>query len=227
MSVEQTDGVFALLLICFLFFAHIYNGGISLLKENFSLLFSSEKRHRLYQQVTVKETLFGYFLLVQAIVLASICVYDVFVGYEPTAEGAKSPLITILSFIITISLFLLLKDLLYKFIGYIFDIQKSMNIWRRTYFATIEVLGILYFIPTLLLVYSDFYHFQVILFVLILFLLVQIILFYQIIIFFIREKFNFLFLIAYLCSFEILPYIFLSVGLIYLYRIDVLNTLWP
>lgn len=226
-SIEQTDGVFALILICFLFFAHIYNGGISFVKENLSLLFSSGKGKRLQQQTTVKEIIYGYFLLFQAIVLISICIYDVFIEYDPDGGGTNSPLTTILSFIVTISLFLFLKDILYKFIGYVFDMSRLMKVWRRTYIVTIEVLGIFYFIPTLLLVYSNFYHMQVIIFVLILFLIAQIILFYQIIIFFIREKFNFLFLIAYLCTFEILPYIFLIIGLIYLYRIDVFNILWP
>src|SRR5690606_2489510 len=108
----------------------------------------------------------------------------------------------------------------------IFDEQKRMGVWRRTYIIGIEILGMLYFIPTLLLIYSNYYHLQIIIFMLILFLIVQLILFYQIIVFFIREKFNFLYLIAYLCTFEILPYIFLMIGLVYLYRIDVFNTLW-
>jgi hypothetical protein len=224
--IEQADGVFGLLLICFIFFAHIYNGGITFLKENMSLLFSSEKGKRIHSQTTVKEYLYSYFLIFQTIVLVSICIYDIFIEFDSQSEAVQRPFISILSYIALIGLFLGIKDVLYLILGYIFDEQKRIGVWRRIYIIGIEILGILYFIPTLLLIYANYYHLQIIIFMLILFLIVQLILFYQIILFFIREKFNFLYLIAYLCTFEILPYIFLMIGLVYLYRIDVFNTLW-
>jgi len=221
-NMEQTDGIFVLLLLCFLFFAHIYNGGISFLRENTALLFSSDKGKLIHKQTTTKEILYSYFLLFQAVVLISICLYDVFVEYT-AAESLPNPFFTIVAFILLIGLFLGVKDVVYKIIGYIFDQQKLMNTWRRVSVVSFEVLGVLYFIPTLLLIYSNFYHSEILLFMLVLFLIVQITLFYQIIIFFVNQKFNFLYLIAYLCTFEILPYIFLSTGLIYLYRTDVLT----
>ena len=224
-SMENTDGIFILLLFCFLFFAHIYNGGISFLKENISLLFLSEKEKRIHKQTTAKEIMYGYFLVFQAVILISVCIYDVFVEYD-SSEVVLKPFLTIITFILLIGLFLGVKDVLYKLIGYIFDQQKLMRIWRRASVAGVEILGVLYFIPTLLLIYSNYYHFEILVFMLLLFLIVQITLFYQIIIFFVNQKFNFLYLIAYLCTFEILPYIFLSTGLIYLYRTDIFNTLW-
>jgi hypothetical protein len=224
-SMESTDGIFVLLLLCFLFFAHIYNGGISFLKENLSLLFLSEREKRIHKQTTIKEILYGYFLAFQAIVLTAICVYDVFVGYN-SSEVVYTPFLTVVSFILAISLFYGIKDFTYKIIGYIFDQQKLMRTWRRISIVGIEILGILYFIPTLLLIYSNYYHIEILVFMLLVFFVVQITLFYQIIVFFVNQKFNFLYLIAYLCTFEILPYIFLSTGLIYLYRTDIFNTLW-
>lgn len=224
-SMENTDGIFVLLLFCFLFFAHIYNGGVSFLKENLSLLFLSEREKRIHKQTTVKEILYGYFLVFQAIVLAAICVYDVFVEYN-SSEVVHTPFLTVITFILVIGLFLGAKDFIYKIIGYIFDQQKLMRTWRRISVVGIEILGILYFIPTLLLIYSNYYHLEIQVFMLLMFFVVQITLFYQIIIFFVNQKFNFLYLIAYLCTFEILPYIFLSTGLIYLYRTDIFTILW-
>jgi hypothetical protein len=224
-NLEQIDGIFCLLVICILFFAHIYNGGISFLKENIAYLFSPKKASRLHSQTTVKEMIYSYFLVFQSVVLTAICIYDIFIELETPGQSNGSPFITIIAFIVIIALFLGAKDLIYKITGYIFNQQKTMNLWRRTYMVSIEILGILYFIPTLLLIYSSYYHIQIFFFMLILFLIVQITLFYQIIVFFINQKFNFLYLIAYLCTFEILPYIFLSTGLIYLYRTDVFNTL--
>jgi hypothetical protein len=224
-SMENTDGIFVLLLFCFIFFAHIYNGGISFLKENLSLLFLSEKEKRIFKQTTVKEIFYGYFLVFQAIVLVAICVYDMFVEYG-SSEIVYAPFPTVITFILVIGLFWGAKDFIYKIIGYIFDQQKLMRTWRKVSVVGIEILGILYFIPTLLLIYSDYYHTEILVFMLLMFLVVQITLFYQIIIFFVNQKFNFLYLIAYLCTFEILPYIFLSTGLIYIYRTDRFNILW-
>ncbi len=225
-TIEQTDGVFGLLLLCFLFFTHIYNGGYTFLKENISLLFTFDKKERIHRQTTSKEALYSYFLVFQAVVLMAIAIYDIFIETNSSVDGVRRPFVTILLFMVLIGLFFGIKDFIYRILGYVFDQGKQMAIWRRICVIAIEILGILYFIPTLLLVYSQYYHWQIIIFMIILFLFVQILLFYQIIIFFIREKFNFLYLIAYLCTFEILPYIFLLVGLAYLYRIDVFNTLW-
>jgi hypothetical protein len=179
----------------------------------------------MYGQTTVKEMLYSYFLVIQAVVLAAICICDIFIEIETPGQSNGRPLGTIISFIVLIALFLWIKDILYKIIGYIFDQQKAMSFWRRTYMVSVGILGILYFIPTLLLIYSSYYHIQILVFMLVLFLIVQLTLFYRIVVFFINQKFNFLYLIAYLCTFEIFPYIFLSMGLIYLYRTDVFNTL--
>lgn len=224
-AVEQADGVFFLLLVCFLFFTHVYHGGVTYLKEKTKLLFSfNSERRVIYSQITAKETFYSYFLVAQAIVLISICLYDCLVVYS-AYEPSSSPLLTILMFIVLIALFYGFKDFLYRLLGYIFDVKPKMTLWRQKSVAMIEILGILYFIPILLLLYANVYNIQIFVFMGILFLIVQIIFFYQIIIFFIEEKFNFLCLIAYLCTFEILPYVFLIIGAIYLYRIDVLNIL--
>ncbi len=224
-TIEQSDSIFGLLLVCFLFFTHIYNGGYAFLKENVAFLLYPEKSQRLHRQTTSKEVLYSYFLIFQSVVLASIALYDVFLESDEGLDVLHRPLLTIFLFMLLLGVFLGIKDLIYRFLGYIFDQQKEVSQLRRAFIISIEVLGIVYLVPVLLIVYSPYYHFQIIVFMVILFLIVQILLFYQIIIFFIREKFNFLYLIAYLCTFEILPYIFLFIGLAYLYRIDVFNTL--
>lgn len=225
-TIEQADGVFLLILLCFLFFAHVYSGGIAYLKEKVKLFFSFDSERRiLYNQITAKETIYGYFLVAQTIVLVSVCLYDFFVLYS-SYPVSSSPLLTILMFMILISLFIGFKSILYRSMGYFFDVKAKMLFWRQKSIAAIQVLGIVYFIPTLLLLYADMYDFQIFVFMGILFLIAQLIFFYQIIIFFIEEKFNFLCLIAYLCTFEILPYVYLYAGMVYLYRIDVLSILW-
>lgn len=224
-NLEQVDGIFCLLLLCLFLFTYIYSGGLSFLKESISFLFTPVKASRIHSQTTSREMIYSYFLIFQSAVLSAICIYDVFVEYESSVQSNSKAFLTIVTFIVAIALFFGIKDFIYKLIGYIFNQKKAMNSWRRMHMVSIEVLGILYFLPTLLLIYSNFYHTEILILILILFLIVQITLFYQIIVFFIGQKFNFLYLIAYLCTFEILPYVYLAIGLIQLYRTDVFNTL--
>ncbi|MBD8389825.1 DUF4271 domain-containing protein [Dysgonomonas sp. BGC7] len=225
-NMEHVDSVFGLLLLCFLFFTHIYNGGYTFIKDNFYSLFSVDRGLRFSKQTTVTEILYNYFLVFQAVVLMAISTYDIFIEKMPEVGAMQSPMIKILLFIVFIGIFYGVKDAMYSIFGYIFDMRSSMFTLRRIQIVALEMLGIIFFIPTLLLVYSEYWHFQIVVFMVIIFLLVQILLFYQIIVFFIREKFNFLYLITYLCTFEILPYMFLFIGLTLLYRTDDFNTLW-
>lgn len=226
-SLEHADGIFGLLLLCFLFFSHIYNGGLVFMKENVSVLFSPRKSRRIQKESTIKEDFFTAFLVLQTLILVSICLYDVFVEYKLPTVGTLSPFFYIISFTLMIGIFMLIKIYFYKFLGYIFDMKSVADAWIQTQIIVVQILGIIYFIPTLLLVYSDLWHPQIIGFMLIIFLIAQIILFYRIIVFFLHEKFNFLFLIAYLCTAEILPYIFLAAGLTYFYQTDLFSMfLW-
>lgn len=225
MSLDRSDGIFALLVVCFLLLAHVYNGGVTFFKENILLVFSSSKSEKLEAQTTTKEMFYSFFLVFLAVLLISISLYEAFDRFMPVDYTEKRPFATIGAFIVLILLFILAKITLNKLIGYIFDIDKKLNTWNRSYLVLLSMFGLLCFLPTLMLVYSSLWHSIIIGFVLVLFLIVQIILFLRIIVFFISRKFNFLYLIAYLCTIEILPYIFLGVGLVYLYRIDIFNTI--
>lgn len=223
-SLERTDFIFALMLVCLMFFAHI--GGFDFLKQNLQAVFSARKSNKFQKDTNIKETLSTYFLVIQTIILSSICLFNELVEYDPDKSGAESPLITILTFVSAIIIFLIIKLLVYKILGYIFDLKDVIRGWIRTYIVVLEIYGLLFFIPTLLLIYSNYWHLQIACFMLAILIIGQIILFYRIAVYFIREKFNFLFLIAYLCSLEIIPYLLLAGTLVFIYSTDVLQIIW-
>lgn len=225
---ERADSVFALLVICFFIFAYVYQGGFSLLRENLTMLFSIEKSSRRQYETTSRDVWNNYLLVFSSFILIAICVYDALATYcglntETSATQDYASLLTIISFVLILVIFFLIKYLLNIFVGYVFDIKPNETGYRGANVIALEILGIIYFIPTLLLIYSDYWHLQIIGFMLISFLIVKLILFYRIIVYFIREKFNFLFLFAYLCSLEIIPYLFLALGLYLVYKMDVYN----
>ena len=224
-SLEQDDGIFALLLICFLFFTRIYKGSFSFFKENVRLLFSNKDNVRTFSETTVTEFWFNFILIFQTILLSSIIIFDVFLESDNYSLPQHS-LITIILFMSTLTVFGVLKYLFYRMIGYLFNVKNRIHLWLRYYLFVFEIVGVIAFIPTLVLVYSQNYHSFLIIFFTALFVISHLILFYKLIIFFLQENVNLLFLIAYLCSVEIIPYIILSEVLVFIYKIDITNFLW-
>lgn len=224
-TLEQDDGVFALLLFCFICITRIYKGGASFFSQNFKLLFSSRESVNLFTQTTIREFWFNFVLLFQSILLISISVFDYFLVLDSNKIPIHS-FYTISLFFVSISLFLGFKYLFYRFTGWVFDIQKKIYIWLRTYMIVLEMIGIIAFIPTLMLVYSVNLQFPFIYFLTILFIVSRIILFYRACVFFLQSNVNILYLITYLCSVEIIPYILLFYFLEYLYKIDLTSLLW-
>lgn len=227
-NLEQADGVFVLLLLCFFLFSCIYKETFVFFKENIAHIFMLQKGQEGYVgETTVKDVWYSNFLIFQTTVLISISIYSYFMENGMPVQN-MTPLPTILSFIVLVLLFVAIKVLFYRLIGYVFNIEKGMKRWIDIYFTTFELLGIIYFIPTLFLIYSTHWHPFIIGFMAIVFIFTQILLFYRITIFFLKEKFNYLFLIVYLCSVEVIPYLFLIAGFIYLYEIDIFNIfIWP
>lgn len=225
-SLAQSDSVFVFFFLCFMIFAHIFKGNFDFLKENTLVVLSLRQKHEDSYETTSREIGLSIFLLIQTVVLISFCVYDTFSEYIPTTFDSQ-PLVTILSFILLILLFFVSKFIFYKLFGYIFNLKNLTKLFTQTNLRIFETLGIVFYIPVLLLIYLEYWHIYIICLMLLLFLVSLTMFFVQIINYFVKEKFNFLFLIAYLCSVEIIPYLFLGAGLVYLYKTDLFSViLW-
>ena len=223
-SLENTDFVFVLMLICLLFFTHMK--GADFFKQNLQAIISPRRNNSLTKNTTGRETIFSYLLAFQTIILASVSLFNELVEYSPDKPGANSPTSSILIFILVISCFFILKLLGYKLLGYVFDKKEIAYSWIQTNITILEVYGLILFIPTLILIYGSHWHLQIVAIMLILLIIGQIIVFYRIVIFFLQEKLSFLFLIVYLCSLELIPYLLLVGALVYLYSTDVLQIIW-
>lgn len=221
-SLAKSDGIFVFFFLCFLLFTYMYKENFFSLKENIVQLFSLRKRPVNYGEITTKEVGFSYLLVIQTFILMSIGLYDAFIEYIPSGNSYP-PLLVIASFVGLMLLFIGIKYVWYKIFGYIFDLRKSLRDLMQANLNIFEMLGIIFFIPMLLLIYLEYWHLYIICFMLLLFLISQIIFFIKIVLYFVKEKFSFLFLIAYHCTVEIIPYLLLGVGLIYLYKTHLFN----
>lgn len=224
-TLDGDDGIFALLLLCFVLFTRIYKSGLVFFKESFRILFSFHKSQNLFSETTTTDFWFNFILIFQSILLSSVVVFDSILESRIELNLPINSFYTIILFIFSITIFLLLKYLFYRFIGFVFEIQEQIHIWIRNYILVLEMLGIVAFIPSLVLVYYQNFHEYLLIFFFVLFIISRLILFYRITIFFLHSHVNFLFLIPYLCSVEIVPYLLLYQILVHLYNVDIINLL--
>ncbi|NDW18553.1 DUF4271 domain-containing protein [Dysgonomonas sp. 216] len=224
-SLSQVDGVFALLLLCFLFLARIYREGTLYFKENSRLVFSSRENISLFSETTITEFWYNFALVFQTIFLTAIVLFSVFVEVNKPFIPPNSFLFLALS-ILCIGAVELIKYLFIRLVSYLFEIKEVVNVWLRSYIIIIEMMGIIAYFPILILVYSNLSHDILFMFFAVLFIISRLIIFYRIIIFFLHGNVNFLYLIVYLCSVEIVPYFLLYKALGFLYKIDVISLLW-
>jgi hypothetical protein len=224
-SLEQIDGIFAMLLLSFLFSTRIYKSSILFFKENISLVYSTRKNINQLNETTATDSWYNFVLLFQFVLLLAITLFAIFHGQDNDYIPFHGFLLVLL-LMLSIVLAGWVKYLFYRFVGFIFDIHDAIRTWFRSYMIMLEMMGLIAFIPVLFLVYSTYYHELLINFLIGLFIISRLIIIYRISFFFIRRKVNILFLIAYLCSVEIIPYFVLYRGLLYLCNIDITSLVY-
>lgn len=223
-AIEQQDGVFALLLVCFFFFSYILKDGITFFKESSRFLFSERKQGNSLRETTITVFWYNVILLFQSILISAIIIFNLFLEKYDFPEPAHY-FTTIVLIILAIYIFVWFKVLCHKLWGYIYDIQAEIASIIRSDLLLLQLFGIIAFIPTLMLVYSNNFHDNIFVFLFILFIITRLIVIYRSIVNFLHKKVNFLFLIIYLCTIEIIPYFFLYKGLILLYKLDITGIL--
>lgn len=219
-SLEQIDGIFIILVFCFILTIRLYKKGITFFKENIQLILSSRENVNMLSETTISEYWLSFLLLFQTAFLSSIVLFSYY-SESDAGSLANGSLFTVLLFTAVILIFEGIKILLYKFLGYLFNVSSIPSVYIRGYVVLLELLGLFLFIPSLLLIYSDYWHNIIFILCAVLFLISRLIIFHKIFLFFFQKNVNFLYLIVYLCSVEVIPYVLLYYGLIFIYKTDV------
>lgn len=225
-SLDQNDGISISLLFCFMLLIHVYRKGFSFFKENIHLTLFSQTESRMSRESTASDFWYNFLLILQTTFLFSLVSFVYFLETKTDVIHPKFPFLMVLSFTLLFLLLEVVKCLFYKFTGYIFDLQKVVSTWIRAYTFVVKITGIFSFIPALFLIYFDYYHDILFVFFILLFIFSRLIIIYRLSLFFLQKNVNFLYLIAYLCSIEIIPYILLYKGMVYLYENEIINLIW-
>ncbi|MCL1943065.1 MAG: DUF4271 domain-containing protein [Candidatus Azobacteroides sp.] len=229
-SFKPEDGITGLLLMSFLLFSSVYHKGLDFIRQMIQNLFEVTERDSIFvDSTTINEFRFKAFLLVQSTILLAIFTFitiysssDIFTHYD-----GKKTFTCILLSILAFFIFWGIKWIFNFFIGKIFFSQKKIIIWQNSYFSVIELLGIALFPVILFLVNSQSETLTEVCTILILFLIAIsfILVVYKGFRVFLTKAYGLFYFMLYLCALEILPYMGLYMGLEYMYKLVVFNTL--
>ncbi|OJU53052.1 MAG: hypothetical protein BGN96_09880 [Bacteroidales bacterium 45-6] len=217
---KHQDSIFLALLLCFFLISKIIQRGYRFFSEGLRVLFTFREKRDEFNEITVKEFWGNLFLILLPAFLMALMGYQYLQSGDDTLRPVSHMWLTIGGFALVVAVFLFVKYLFYLLVGYTFDEQDFVRKYLRTYFILIELFGVMAFIPVLVLLYAGVSQEAVLIVILALFVITRIILFSRIIVFFFNKKVNLLFGIAYLCSVEIIPYLLLVLGFVFMYKED-------
>ncbi|HBG40869.1 MAG TPA: hypothetical protein DDZ96_13490 [Porphyromonadaceae bacterium] len=213
--------------ILFLIFMAFFVVSAFLMRKEGSALYASFKSvlssrsHNRYiykEQITTGEIWGEIFLILQTGTLSTIVLFMYSLQNGLSAFPARYQYFSILVFFVAIGIFFAVKYLLYRLFGYLLN-GHSTNEWTERYFRLIEIMGVIVFIPALVLVYLHEFNQLALHSLIIIFFIGRIVIIAETLYFFVKNKVGFLYFIAYLCGVEFVPYLYLYKGAVSLVNI--------
>ena len=216
-SPKLFDSIFIIFLICFIIISRVLSRKAKMFLALPEELFRLKERKSIFNESVSHELYVKLLLLVQTIIILSIFLYLVFVNNN------NSELINISEFyesIGKICLFLVIfffyKWVSYNVVGKIFFQKEALSKWLENFIALICILGMVIFVPVLLMFYIKWMFSFCYFFVIFCILIVVIIVIYRTFVLFFHDIRQLHYLFLYLCAQEIAPLLVFYQGLVYI-----------
>ncbi len=221
------DVIFTLLLTLLIVFAFVFRANYRLFIKMVRDVFYVRERLSLFEEVGGNEFVFRNFMTFQALFLCTISLFSIGQAYGYiNYSDIKMNVFTIAFIFIMVLLFYLFKQVIYNLIGNIFAEPDKYRFWKTNYNAITGFWGVWLYLPVFWIAFVGEYIEMPILLFVILYVLYRFLVIYKTIRIFHIQGSGFLYIILYLCAQEILPLIFLSKGLVYLYNIIERSAIW-
>lgn len=218
-SLEKDNAIGVILLLCFLITSYILSKEKKFLSQRIKDFFYHRERSSIFNTSTISDIRFSIALTVQTSILAGVVFFYFFLKTSPQLIDYSPPQTILLTYIGVCLGYILIKWLMYHFIGWIFFNKTVVRSYLESYFTLIYYLGFLLFLLSLLLIYLNLSTFQCIIFSLFLILSTKILMLYKWFRFFFRQTHGLFFLILYFCALEIVPCLLLYQGLFQINKI--------
>lgn len=218
-------GVVGLLILSFVFFAFSYRRGAKYLRHLFSSLFKHNARGNMFDETTINENQLKLSLLSLTFITEGIILYYTLLNNLVDKEFLVLP--SIIISILLCAVYYILQIVVYKILANIFSDRVLSDTFTESFttvnlfiglFLSPMVLAIL-FIPqaTTIALYISFT----------IYILARLLIIYKGISIFLPHLFGLIYLILYLCTLEIIPFLLIKKAVIFLFKILEFNLIVP
>ena len=211
----RTDDTIALtLLVCFFLSSIALAKGKKFLSQQVKDFVLHRERTSIFDSSTAADVRYLLVLVLQTCVLSGITFFNYFHDTCPTLMDHVSSLLLVGIYVVFCLTYLLLKWLLYMFLGWTFFNKNRTNMWLESYSALIYYIGFALFPFVLFLVYFDLSFTNLIIIGSIILIFTKMLMFYKWIKLFFHQFGDLFLLILYFCALEIVPCLLLYQGMI-------------
>jgi hypothetical protein len=205
---------------CFVIVAFWFNREGPTLAANYRNIFSGGVRRRTIfkEEITTAGIWSEFFLIFQTILILTIVFFTFFWDKGISDLSVKNKVLVFLAAFLGILLFLSIKYLVYKLIGYVFT-EWGMGEWTEKYFRVVELMGVFVFIPAMFFVFVPEYAKIALFLLIIIFFIIMMVVFWNLLNVFAKNKVGLLNYFLYLCAIEIVPFFLLYKGVVSLVNI--------
>ncbi|MDR1370013.1 MAG: DUF4271 domain-containing protein [Dysgonamonadaceae bacterium] len=211
------DSVFIVFLVCFIIISRVLGSKARMFLSLPEELFRLKERKSIFSEPVGNELYIKLLLIFQTIIILSIFSYTVFIGNKENEIVVLSGFYENLGKIgLLLASFFIYKWISYNIIGSIFFQKEILTQWLNNFTSMICLLGVIIFIPVVLMFYVKWMFSFCYFFVLFCILTIIIIVICRtyVLFFYNLRKLHYLFL--YLCGQEMAPLLVLHLGLVYL-----------
>ena len=211
----RTDDTIALtLLVCFFLSSIALAKGKKFLSQQVKDFVLHRERTSIFDSSTAADVRYLLVLVLQTCVLSGITFFNYFHDTCPTLMDHVSSLLLVGIYVVFCLTYLLLKWLLYMFLGWTFFDKNRTNMWLESYSALIYYIGFALFPFVLFLVYFDLSFTNLIIIGSIILIFTKMLMFYKWIKLFFHQFGDLFLLILYFCALEIVPCLLLYQGMV-------------
>lgn len=213
-SPRMDSGISFILLVCLLFTSFALARSKKFLLQLVKGFAFHRERTSMFAASTSGDVRFLLLPVLQTCILSGVCIFNYFNDLQPTLMVKVSPYLLLGVYISCCLVYLLVKWLLYSFLGWIFFDKEKTSLWLESYSVLIYYVGFALFPFVLLLVYFDLKISLLITIGLLLTIFTKILMLYKWIKLFFSNLNGLFLLILYFCALEIVPCLIVWQGLI-------------
>ena len=202
---KADDGIAIILLCCFFLSAFVLAKTKKFLWQQGNNFILHKDRTSIFSSSTATDVHYLLLLVLQTCILAGICFFNYFDNDNPLLVQQIHPYLLLGIYTGVCLIYVILKWLIYSFLGWVFLDKGVTDMWLESYSTIIYYLGFALFSFVLFLVYFDLSTDIMVTIGLVLIIFAKLLIFYKWLKFFFNNIYGLLLLILYFCALEIIP----------------------